>query len=264
MKFGWLWYCAALLLAAPAHALEWVESPRIAELFREAKVAGTFVVYDLERQRLIGHDEQRAAKRFVPASTYKIPHTLIGLATGAVKDVDEVLPYGGKPQPFENWERDMSLREAIALSAVPIYQTLARRIGPERMQTHLTRLDYGNAAIDGTAVDRFWLDGPLAVSAVEQTRFLAQLAQGRLPYLQTLQQQVRDIVLLETRGDLRLYGKTGWQNAPDAGVGWWVGWVQRGESVHPFALNLDVKRNEDAAKRVEIGKAALRMLGLYE
>jgi len=258
----WL-VCSACLAVSPVHALEWVESPRIAMLFRDAQVTGTFVLYDIEARRLIGHDETRARKRYVPASTYKVPHSLIGLASGAVRSVDEALPYGGKPQPFDAWEKDMGLREAIALSAVPIYQELARRIGPERMQTHITGLDYGNARI-GSVVDRFWLDGPLAISAVEQTQFLARLAQGALPYSAAQQQAVREIVLLETKGDARLYGKTGWQNAPDPGVGWWVGWVEKGGRVHPFALNLDIRSAADAQKRLDIGKAALRELGLYD
>jgi len=66
----------------------------------------------------------------VPASTFKIANTIIALETGVVKDENEIIPYGGRP--FKHWEKDMSMREAIALSAVPIYQELARRIGLER------------------------------------------------------------------------------------------------------------------------------------
>lgn len=263
MRVAWLWVCAALFVGTPAQAQEWVESPKVAALFRDANVEGTFVWYDIRTQRLVGHDETRARTRYVPASTYKVPHSLIGLASGAVRSVDEVLPYGGKPQPFDAWEKDMGLREAIALSAVPIYQALARRIGAERMQAHIKRLDYGNSQI-GAAVDRFWLDGPLAISAVEQTQFLARLASGTLPYPTALQQAVREIVLIETHGDARLYGKSGWQNAPDPGVGWWVGWVEKSGQVHPFALNLDVRSNVDAPKRLDIARAALRVLGLYD
>ena len=79
-------------------------------------------------------DEARAKKRFTPASTFKIANSLIGLDVSAVKSVDEVLPYGGKPQRIKEWERDMGLREAIKMSNVAIYQELARRIGIERMR----------------------------------------------------------------------------------------------------------------------------------
>ncbi len=59
------------------------------------------------------HDHERAPKRFVPASTFKVPNTLIDLSVGAVSGVDEVLPDGGEPQPFPAWEQDMSLRDAM-------------------------------------------------------------------------------------------------------------------------------------------------------
>jgi beta-lactamase class D len=252
-----------MLLASQAHALEWEQSDQVAALFEHAGVNGAFVVYDVAAQRLIGHDRTRAETRFVPASTFKVPHSLIGLSVGAVRSVDEVLPYGGRPQPFKAWEKDMGLREAIALSNVPIYQSLARRIGLARMKEALSRLDFGNGQV-GASVDTFWLKGPLKISAVEQTRFLAKLAQGTLPFPPPVQESVRDIVRIEQRGDWVLYGKTGWENAPDQGVGWWVGWVQKGDRIYAFALNMDIRQAADAAKRIELGKASLGALGILD
>src|SRR6185295_19637139 len=107
-------------------------------------------------------------------------NSLIALETGVVKDESEAVPYGGKPQPIKAWEKDMGLRDAIKISNVPVYQEIARRVGLARYDAWLARLDYGNRQT-GTVVDRFWLDGPLAISAVEQTKFVARLAQGTLP-----------------------------------------------------------------------------------
>src|SRR5690606_11443426 len=117
----------ALLGCSPG----WSQIPDVEKLFEQAGVTGTFVLYDVDAGKSIVHNRSRARQRFVPASTFKIPNSMIGLAAGAVKSVDEVLPYGGQPQPFDTWERDMGLREAISLSNVPIYQELARRIGLE-------------------------------------------------------------------------------------------------------------------------------------
>ena len=116
-----------ILWVFPAQAASWLENRAIGELFKNTGVQGTFVLYDVASQTNIGHDEVRANRRFVPASTFKIPHTLIGLSTGVVKNVDEPLPYRGPAEPFvKAWARDMGLREAMALSNVPIYQQLAR------------------------------------------------------------------------------------------------------------------------------------------
>ena len=257
-----LFAAVVILLTCKAQAAGWEEQPQIGDLFSSAEVNGTFVVYDVTTQTYRGYNRERAQKRFVPASTFKIPHTLIGLSVGAVKNVDAVLPYRGDPHPFiPAWAEDMGLRKAIALSNVPIYQELARRIGLDRMRDNVVRMDYGNTDI-GTAVDQFWLTGPLKISAVEQTQFLAKLAQDALPFPREFQKSVRDIAFLEQGENWRLCGKTGWQNAPDPGVGWWVGWVQNADHIYAFALNMDMRDASDASKRVELGKASLRALGL--
>lgn len=253
-----------LILAPAAAATEWRDSPALVELFRQVGVEGCFVLYDPQADRYIGHNRSRAEARYVPASTFKIANSLIGLSVGAVAGVDETLPYLGPHTAFiAAWERDMSLRDAIALSNVPIYQELARRIGLERMRATLATLDYGNGET-GSAVDRFWLEGPLAISAIEQTRFLARLARARLPLPQDAQAAAQAITLLEQHGTRQLHGKTGWQNAPGPGIGWWVGWVEDGGKVYAFALNLDIRTPEDAKKRLELGRAGLRVLGVME
>ena len=255
-------FTAILLLSAlQVSAADWKESRAVAALFKVANVSGTFVVFDVADNQLLGHNKVRAETRFVPASTFKIANTLIGLAAGAVTSVDEILPYDGKPQPFQQWQNDMGLRDAIVMSNVAIYQELARRIGSAQMQNGVIQLGYGNQQI-GKRIDRFWLDGPLKISAVEQTRFLAELAQQTLPFSVQHQQQVRDIILIEKNSSWALYGKTGWQNAPEAGVGWWVGWVEKDKRIYTFALNLDIHTDADANKRVELGKASLKALGV--
>lgn len=259
-------YCT--FAAACAHAEpRWQEAPEIGELFREAGVRGTFVVYDEERDLLTGFDEARARERFVPASTFKIPNTLIGLSAGSVASVDEVLPYGGGPQFLKAWEQDMSLRDAIVVSNVPVYRELARRTGLETMRASVRKLNYGNAEI-GDRVDRFWLEGPLRVSAVEQAFFLNDLARGRLPFPAQAQADTREITLLESGPGWELHGKTGLlmdgDVEGDPAIGWWVGWVVKDGRVHAFALNLAVRRPDDKDRRVPLGKSALKALRILD
>ncbi len=245
-----------------AYASEWRESPEIAAVFAAAGAKGTFILYDVAGGVSIGYDHKRAETRFVPASTYKIPNTLLGLETGAVTSVDEVLPYGGESQPVKAWERDMSLREAIRVSNVPVYQELARRIGLERMRAGLAALDYGNGEV-GSEVDRFWLDGPLRISAIEQARFLARLAGKGLPASREAQAAVREILLLEQTSERALFAKTGSALSASPHVGWWVGWVETSGRVYTFALNMDITPDSAPAERIELGKACLRALGVW-
>jgi beta-lactamase class D len=179
-----------------------------------------------------------------------------------VASVDEVLPYRSNDPPFSPaWEKDMGLRQAMVVSNVPIYQELARRIGLERMRQGVVKLGYGNEQI-GTQVDRFWLRGPLAISAVEQTLFLNRLARKQLPFPIPAQRAVAAITVVERGEGWVLHAKTGWQNGPGAGVGWWVGWVERGGRVYPFALNLDLGGRADADLRLSLGRAALKATGV--
>ena len=267
IRFKWRVLCTlcfVLMNISITHAAvtDWEESLKGGDLFKSAKINGTFVLYDVTANKYIGYDKARAETRYIPASTFKIPNSLIGLSVGAVKSVDEVLPYRGEPHPFiQAWAKDMGLREAIILSNVPIYQELARRIGIERMRDNVSRMDYGNKEI-GTFVDTFWLKGPLKISAVEQTQFLAKLAQDKLPFPKNIQKNVREIVLLEQGKNWKLYGKTGWLNTQDQGVGWWVGWVEKEGHVYSFALNMDMQKASEGSKRLELGKAGLKALGI--
>jgi beta-lactamase class D len=237
------------------------EVPELLKIFQRESVAGTFVLCDGATDTMFVSDETRAKKRFTPASTFKIANSLIGLDAGAVKNVEEVLPYGGKPQRIKEWERDMGLREAIKMSNVPIYQELARRIGIERMREGVRKLGYGNMEI-GNVVDRFWLDGPLAISAVEQTEFLHRLVKGSLPINPDAVRAVKEITLLEKTDTYELHGKAGWfVGSTPPQIGWWVGWVERDHKVYPFALNFDMQSEADAAKRISIGRECLKALG---
>ena len=247
---------------AAASAGPIVERPDLAAVFAEQGTQGTFVLYDVSAGRLTVVDGVRAARRYVPASTFKIANSLIALETGAVKDEREVIPYGGKPQPFPQWERDMDMRDAMRASSVPVYQEIARRIGRKRMQARVKRLGYGNGRI-GTVVDRFWLDGPLQISAMEQARFVARLAQGKLPLSERSQRIVRDILRVEEKGGAALFAKTGWASGPTPPmIGWWVGWVEREGRVYAFALNIDMASADEAAKRMVIGRSLLARLGV--
>ncbi len=248
--------------ATNTKAAPWRDEPAVTALFRQAGVEGTFVLLDEHRGELRGHNRMRAEQRFSPASTFKVANALIGLSVGAVQNVDEVIPYTGDANPFmREWLEPMGLRGAMKVSNVPLYQELARRIGLARMREAIQRLGYGNQQIDSN-VTTFWLRGPLAISAVEQTRFLSRLAHQKLPFPRSAQQQVVEITQVESGPGWSLHAKTGWQNAPGAGVGWWVGWVRKGDQITPFALNIAMGGAADAPKREQLGRRSLQALGV--
>src|ERR1700756_3631071 len=107
----------------------------LAQHFQDEGTLGTFVAYKVDDYLIIASDTERSGEGRLPASTFKIPNSLIALETGVVQDPDkDLFPWDGVKRPIEAWNKDHTLRSAIAVSAVPVYQEIARRIGPERME----------------------------------------------------------------------------------------------------------------------------------
>src|SRR3981081_1186718 len=106
-------YLACLILVLGSRlelfAKSYQEVSELAAIFQREGVSGTFVLLDSSADTVFVTNKARAEERFIPASTFKIANSLIGLDTGAVRDVEEVLPYGGKPQRIKAWEHDMCL-----------------------------------------------------------------------------------------------------------------------------------------------------------
>ena len=254
-----------LLLACAwtgAAAAAWTPElrPDWAARFRAAGVEGTLVVRELRGDRWLASDTLRARRRMLPASTFKIPNSLAALETGVLADETQVLPWDGVTRDIAEWNRDHTLRSALRVSCVPVYQDFARRVGAERMAALLDTLDYGNGDVSG-GVDLFWLEGGLAVSAVEQVEFLSRLARLELPLSERSQRIVREALVVEAAPEWVLRAKTGWAARRDPMHGWWVGWVEREDALWVFALNVDIRDGDDLPLRQGLVRQALQELG---
>src|SRR5256885_17251784 len=72
----------------------------------------------------------------------------------------------------------------------------------------MRKIDYGNALATGEAP--FWVEGDLAISALEQVAFLQRLYRNRLPLPVEHQRLVKDVMINEAGPDWILRAKTGW------------------------------------------------------
>jgi beta-lactamase class D len=241
--------------AAPRAAAADLERAR--QRFAEHGLMGSFVLLTPSspadpssppRALVVEHGDEAKVRR-VPASTFKLLNTLIGLETGAVTP-ETVFPWDGAPRLVKAWEKELSLREAFRVSCVPCYQELARRVGLARMRSWLEPLGYGNGET-GEAVDTFWLVGPLAISVEEEAAFVRRLFLGELPFGGEALDFVRGAMLLDDSGGYRLFGKTGWADGLEPNVGWLVGWVEVSGAPSFFATRVLVAEDEP-------GKMALR------
>jgi beta-lactamase class D len=253
----------------PSRALADYAPPRseihadLAKLFADAGTAGTFVGYKVEDYLLISSDSNRSGEPKLPASTFKIPNSLIALETGVVSDPDkDVFKWDGVVRSIEAWNKNHTLRSAIAASAVPVYQEIARRIGLERMQKYVDLLDYGNHNIGG-GIDQFWLTGDMRIDPVQQVDFVDRLRRRVLPVSKRAQDLVVDILPVTKVGDAVIRAKSGLLGAEvgKPSLGWLVGWAEKGSADTVFALNLDVREPHHIANRMTISQTCLSAIG---
>jgi beta-lactamase class D len=246
--------------ASPTNAASSETKPELERYFDGQP--GTFVLYDLKRDHFLRYDSDRAAQRFLPASTFKILNSLISLETGVVPDENTVIKWDGTHYDVLTWNQDHTLKTAIANSVVWYYQELARRVGKERMQKYVDAAGYGNHDISGN-IDSFWLDGALRISANEQVEFLKRLYQDDLPFSQRNLHIVKDILVLEKTPLAQLSGKTGTQLRVKPGVNWFIGYVEKEGNVYLFATNLELPEGvTDNTRAKEITRHILQDMEL--
>lgn len=247
----------------------WQERPALATLFTSAGVEGTILIHEIGSGLTWVHDPVRARRGFLPASTFKIVNSLIALDTGLVSDVDkDLFPYAGKPflvrdgrfLPSE-CEASITLRTAFGYSCIPVYQELARRVGVKQYKDVLQAIDYGRGSVQIERVDWFWLEGGFKIGADEQVALLKRLYKDDLPFSPGAIAAVKDLMVVDRTADYVLRAKTGYVFSTQPEVGWYVGWLERGSKAYLFALNLDIRRPEDARARGAIVKDALKEIG---
>lgn len=216
-----------------------IDSVDISEYFDNHD--GCIVIYDKTRELYFRYDEKRCSERFLPASTFKIPNSLIGLETGVIKDAEFVIKWDGIKRWNADWNKDHTLRSAIQSSCVPYYQELARRVGRERMLKYIDAISYGNGKI-GEKIDTFWLDNSIKISADEQIEFLKRFYDYNLPFSNRSIDIVKEIMSEEIYQASKLKFKTGsGQKEDGTWLCWLVGYVEKGKDVYFFAFNIEGK-----------------------
>jgi beta-lactamase class D len=236
------------------------------ELLDSLKLIGTLLILDETANTYHSNNFDEAKTGQLPASTFKIPNTIVALETGVATGLEQLFKWDGTDRWLDAWERDLTLKEAFATSCVPCYQEVARAVGADQMQAELDRLGYSGMAFDSTTVDNFWLGGDSRISPQEQIFFLRRIYQEELPIRPATQRAIRDIMVMEKADDYTLSGKTGWSIDGENNNGWFVGFVERGDQVYYFATNVTPVPGFDmtgfAAARVRVTRLALADLGI--
>lgn len=231
------------------------------QLLHEAEVTGCILIYDHRTDSLHSNDFSTTKLGHLPASTFKIPNSIIALETGVLASDSSMILWDGEPRYMESWEADMTLRQAFHRSCLPCYQDIARQVGYPQMAAQVRKLDYGHMDVDSSNYDSFWVVGRSLISPMEQIDFLRRFYYSNLSISARTEAIMKRMIVREKTDRYRLSGKTGWSIQGDEHNGWFVGYAEKGGDVYFFATNIDPTPAFDmdgfAQIRVDLTKAAL-------
>lgn len=256
---------AIILLSCSSNNVN--QDKSLKKYFDENKVEGCFALMDNATGKFTVYNLSRYRdSSYLPASTFKIVNSLIGLQTGKISSDSMVIKWDGVKRRVEDWNKDLTMYEAFRVSAVNYYQEVARRIGKDTMQRWLDSLHYGTAKIK-SAIDTFWLDNSLKITPDEELGLVKRLYFDQLPFFKSYQEVVKRAMLIENNANYRLGYKTGWGFRENGhAIGWVTGWVE--ENNHPYFFVLNIESPDPQfdmwTVRMKMLKDILKQLGFFE
>jgi len=241
--------------------------PNFQPFFEEYGVQGCFLLYDLKNDLYQIYNSHRCEEGFLPASTFKILNALIALETGVVTDENTVIPWDGEVRSVEEWNKDHTLASAIQYSAVPYFQEVARRIGPERMKECIDDSDFGRMDISPETIDRFWLWGDSRITPWEQMNFIIHFFNNQLPFSTENIDLVKKMIILKQTDKWIFSGKSGMTVQDGKNIGWLVGYHEENGNAWLYVCNVE-SGQENSAKfresRRGITEKVFKSMGLME
>ncbi|MBD0366414.1 MAG: class D beta-lactamase [Flavisolibacter sp.] len=234
----------------------------LGKYFKEKNVEGCFALWDNSTGEFtIYNNERYRDSLYLPASTFKIVNSLIGLQTGIISSDSMVIKWDGMKRRQE-WDRDLTMYQAFRVSAVPYYQEVARRTGKDTMQRWLDTLSYGTKKIT-SRIDTFWLDNSLKIRPDEQLGLVKRLYFNQLPFHRYNQEIVKRAMLFQDTPQYKLSYKTGLGYKENGQpLAWVVGWIEENKHPYFFVLNLESAdpKADLSTVRLQILKSILQQL----
>ncbi len=209
----------------------------------ECLYQGSTTIYEAEQDKWYFTDEKDASVETLPASTFKIIHSLIALEENEIIDQTEKFIWDGIPrtvgtpaQVVTKWNQDTNLKMAFQNSTVWFYEVIEKRIPRGTYQRYLADNKYGNGNL--TTSGNFWVYGDFAVSPIDQIEFLRKLEDGTVTFSKRTVDILKDIMCSVGDDGEKLCVKTGWTDDNNLNVGWYVGWLERASKKVFFATRL--------------------------
>lgn len=239
----------------------------ISDLFKDRKVIGSVLIYDEKNNQYYSNDYNLSRTKYCPASTFKIPNTIIGLERGLVQP-EYVFKWDGKERSVVAWNSDLNLRDAFQKSCVPCYQELAKKIGETNMNESLQSMKYPGMVVRKDNVSEFWLKEESKISPLEQIDFLRRLNIKAFPLQTNTLSTFKKIALVEQTKKGKLYAKSGMSNDNESKAlgGWYVGFIEKENNRIYFATHIEPEAGKEAemdafmSSRIDITMKTLNFL----
>lgn len=234
---------------------------------------GCFVLFDQNKNEYSIYNEPKSQKQVSPCSTFKIVNALIGLETKALIDENTTFKWDGTVYQNAVWNKDQTLASAIENSTFWYFQQNASKVGSDRMQNYLNKVNYGNKDISG-GITQFWEQSSLKISPKEQVEMLKRIYTYQIPISKENIDIVKKILVLAKKDGVVLSGKTG-SGLKDSGkfipqgtddgyiIGWFVGYVEKDNNVYYFATNIEGEKDAYGGKAKEITLKILKDKKLF-
>ncbi|MER8808298.1 penicillin-binding transpeptidase domain-containing protein [Mesorhizobium australicum] len=154
-------------------------------------------------------------QRFSPASTFKVPLSLIGYDAGILGD-EHTPAWDYKPE-FNAVKRDQKTVDPTIWerdSIIWFSREITRRLGTQKFAGYVSKFNYGNGDVTGNpgkddGLTHSWVNSSLKITPVEQVAFLRQLLAGTMPVSARAHEMTRAIMPNFKAGDWAVQGKTG-------------------------------------------------------
>ena len=82
------------------------------------QVNGSILIYDNDKNTFYSNDFDWAKNGKLPASTFKIPNSIIAVELGIIENDTTILKWNGEQSKMDIWEKDLSLNSATKLFSV--------------------------------------------------------------------------------------------------------------------------------------------------
>lgn len=200
-----------------------------------------------------------------PCSTFKVALALMGFDSRILinkdtpkwpfkKEYEANFQSWYKPEMAVSygWQGEHTPETYLKNSVVWFSHQITQRLGKEKFQAYVNKLNYGNKDVSGTpgkddGLLNSWLETSLKISPREQVELLEKMLNHELDLSKDAQEKTIEIMIKRDKDDQpiewngwKVYGKTG------GGTGrhrWFIGWVEKGKKKIVFAQYIGLTKD---------------------